>query len=430
MPLEYYSPPYRRLARWPLALAALTALAGLAVLAYNHPSVYYRVQVLRGEVRSRLRPPPEMLPTAAAPLAAPTIVLPTIAPTPTQSASPEPSPTSGEASALSTPEPTATPLGLITDLPDAVKLAGFQHEYQKWNNCGPATLSVTLSYWGWQGTQADTAAYLKPSQDDRNVPPREMYEYIRQIGYDAYIRVGGDIETIKRLLVNGFPVMAEKGFWVDEKHGWMGHYVLVSGYDDNAGVLITQDTYRGPNVSVKYADFVKDWRAFNYVYLVVYPPERDSEVRALLGAQSDDYQNWRHALDVAYADVAATAAMDHAFAWFNVGTNLDVLGDAAGAAAAYDQARQAGLPWRMLWYQTGMYRTYFNVGRYQEVIDLATNTLANAGTSLEESLYWRGQARVMLGDVDGAVADYREALKFNPNFTAAAVELSRLGVSP
>ena len=41
------------------------------------------------------------------------------------------------------------------------------------------------------------------------------------------------------------------------------------------------------------------------------------------------------------------------------------------AAQAYDQAREIGLPPRMLWYQHRPYIAYDKVGRYQDVLDLA-----------------------------------------------------------
>ena len=91
-------------------------------------------------------------------------------------------------------------------------LTGFHHEYQLYNNCGPTTLAIDLSYWGWTGGQKTAAAILKPNQDDKNVSPRELYEYALTQGYDAYIRVNGDVDTLKRFLAAGYPVVVEKGF--------------------------------------------------------------------------------------------------------------------------------------------------------------------------------------------------------------------------
>ncbi|HJL70317.1 MAG TPA: hypothetical protein QGI30_05550, partial [Anaerolineales bacterium] len=93
---------------------------------------------------------------------------------------------------------------------------------------------------------------------------------------------------------------------------------------------------------------------------------------------------------------------------------------------AFDRAREIGLPWRMLFYQFGPYIAYFNVGRYQDVIDLATATL-QARPALEESYVWRGWALHMLGDTAGARSDFRAALGVNPNFVDALTALNVVG---
>lgn len=82
----------------------------------------------------------------------------------------------------------------------------------------------------------------------------------------------------------------------------------------------------------------------------------------------------------------------------------------------------------MMFYQFGPYRAYFNVGRYQDVVDVATAAL-DRRPDLEENFFWRGWARYMLGDQSGAVEDFRSALEVNPNFTDAASALESLGVA-
>jgi hypothetical protein len=58
---------------------------------------------------------------------------------------------------------TITPTLPPTPIPGQVTLSGIPHEYEKMNNCGPATLSMNLAYWGWQGDQLVTRAYLRPN---------------------------------------------------------------------------------------------------------------------------------------------------------------------------------------------------------------------------------------------------------------------------
>jgi len=145
---------------------------------------------------------------------------------------------------------------------------------------------------------------------------------------------------------------------------------------------------------------------------------------ALLGTDADEATHRQRALDTALAETERDP--QNAFAWFNLGSNLNYFDRYAEAAKAFDRARTIGLPWRMMFYQFGPYRAYFNVSRYQDVIDLADAAL-NARPDLEESFFWRGWARYRLGNVEDANADFRSALEVNPNFADAHAALDSLG---
>ncbi len=357
--------------------------------------------------------------TATPTLAAEASATPTAGPTTTPTASP-------------TPSPTPTPL------PAKVELTGFRWEAQGFNNCGPASLAVNLSYWGWQGTQKDTAAVLKPNRDDKNVSPIEIYNYLTSIGYNAYIRNNGDVEVVKRFIAAGYPVLIEKGLQCGPSEGsrcqgWFGHYSVFSGYDDATRQFTIQDTFRGADKKMGYDELMRLWRAFNYNYTIVFPntPEREAQVVQMLGSAADLNTNYVEALERARSDVQAMTGEDQAFSWFNVGTNLHYQQDYYGAAQAFDQAREIGLPYRMIWYQFGPYRAYYYTGRFQDVIDLATaaiNSTPNPG--LEEAYFWRGLAREALGQTAEAIADYRTALQRRPGYQLAQDALARLGATP
>lgn len=388
------------------------------------PGVRFRVQSLWTEVYDRVSPHSETVPTPAqsAHLETPAWATLTATLTPTVAAT---------AIYTATLTPTATPPP-PTALPVKFSLTHVRHEYQKFNNCGPASLSMVLNYWGWPGSQVDAAAYLKPNQDDKNVSPREMYEYLLTQNYDAYIRMDGDLETLKLFLAAGYPPLIERGFEVTDK-GWMGHYNFITGYDDARGVFIVQDSYLGPDHEIQYVELERLWRAFNFIYLIVFPAgvEHDAQVRALLGPAGDLTANYQAALQRAQREAYELTGQDAAFAWFNVGTSLAYLQDYAGAASAYDQARQQGLPYRMLWYQFQPYRAYYYMARYQDVMDLANFVIASTPLpSLEEPYYWRGQAEEMLGQRNQAVADYRQALGYNPHMQLAQAALRALGETP
>jgi hypothetical protein len=85
-----------------------------------------------------------------------------------------PEPTAVPPTATPSPIPTAT----AVPIPESARLEGIQHHFQDWNNCGPATLAMTLSYFQLYVTQSDTAAVLKPNPEDRNVSPDEMAAYV------------------------------------------------------------------------------------------------------------------------------------------------------------------------------------------------------------------------------------------------------------
>jgi tetratricopeptide (TPR) repeat protein len=429
-----------------LFAVAIPAACLLAAFVYYLPPVHSRLAWRMDEVRTRLKyalnPPEEavFVPQQAPPGIRTQVYTPTVAPTlaPTQTPTP--------LGPTETPAPSATPTTSPTPLPESVSLPGVKYEdqHQRWNYCGPANLSMALTFWGWQGNRDVVGASVKPSDKDKNVMPYEMENFVEtEAGLGALSRSGGDIDTLKRLLAAGFPVVAEKGYQERDytgKLGWLGHYQFVTGYDDARQSLTVQDTYvpGGNNFQISYEDFLAGWRSFNYLFLVVYPPEREAEVLALLGPYADPAWADSHALEIAEAETQSLAGLDQFFAWFNLGTSQVNLQLYADAGFSYDQAfnlyatlpDDASRPYRILWYQTGPYWAYFYSGRYDDVINLANTTLTDTISEpvLEESFYWRALAREAKGDLDGAVADLRESVRLNPNFAPGWEQLSRLGV--
>jgi hypothetical protein len=415
----------------------------VAGLVYNLPPVHdrlaWRIDNLRTQIKYGLNPPEEsVFVPQGHQLATPVVRV--VRPTPTAS----PGHTATLTGPTGTPEPSATPMITPTPLPGAVKLDGVKYEDQhgRFNYCGPSNLSMALTFWGWKGNRDVVGRAIKPENDDKNVMPYEMADFAEtQAGLASAVRVGGDLDLVKELVANGFPVILEKGTFLTDLAGefsWMGHYQLVTGYDQAKQILIVQDTYIGPDHEMSYQDILDGWRAFDYLYIVIYPPDRETEVKAILGSRWDETTSEQTAAQVASEEVYTLSGRDQFFAWFNRGTSLMMLQDYAGAAQAYDQAfsvypsiPEEERPWRMMWYQTGPYFAYFYSGRYYDVIDLATRTLANMSKpALEESFYWRGMAKAALGDTSGAIADYRASLKLHPDFEPSSYQLKLLGASP
>lgn len=361
-----------------------------------------------------------------------------------------------------TPGPTLRPTLTPTPLPASVSWTDFRYEDQKnrWNYCGPANLSMALNFIGWDGDRDDVARSIKPGvqdpkldfiqqgRSDVNVMPYEMVDFVNdETEFRALSRLGGDMDLAKRLVAAGFPFIAEKGYYERDYTGtvaWLGHYQFVTGYDDAKGALIVQDTWNdGPNFPIPYEEFSSSeaWLSFNNIFIVVYAPGREGELMRVLGPYADERWAAGRAREIAEEGIRELTGIEQYFAWFAKGTSHVALQEYADAATAYDQAfaiyNRLGQddmqrPYRMMWYQTGPYWAYFYTGRYQDVIDLANVTLIEtiSKPTLEESIYWRGQAKYMIGDTPGAIADYRETLRLHPNWSPAVQALQDLGVQP
>ena len=383
---------------------------------------YYLPQSLQ-ELRHNAHP--DTLPTSAVtptPTPTPPPSTPTLFPTST----PSPTPTLSPSTSTPLPTPTSTLQARFT-------LTGLRHEHQGWNNCGPTTLAMALSYWGRSEGQYDIAPILKPDPEDKNVSLWEMEQFVQDLGLEASVRVGGTIDRLKGLIRAGFPVVVET-WYVRDARDQLGHYRLLVGYDDAAGQFITYDSLHGPDVTISYPELDELWRVFNRIYLVAYAPDQRDVLADVLGADIDNATMYERTLAVARVEAANPPAACVAYAdcddwvtfsWFNAGSSLTSLGRHAEAVAAYDRARQLGLHYRMLWYQFGPYESYYAVGRYDDVIALANTTLATTG-NLEESYYWRGLARLAQGDIDGARSDFETAVHYHENWSPAVTALAEM----
>ncbi len=424
------------------SLLGIPLLCLACILLYFLPPIQsrlaWRVDSLRVRLQRALNPPAEAVFVPQEMVDA--IVQATLqALTPSAVADPTYTPTRPAATASPTISSTATPVP--TPLPPTVSLNSVRHEYQNFNNCGPATLSMALSFWGWQGDQNVAREYLRPNyrEDDKNVNPFEMVDFVKsQTDLEALFRVGGDLETLKRFVAAGYPVLIEKGL-DPEDDDWLGHYQLITGYDDEHQQVIVYDSFQGPDhdYPVPYSVVEEFWPHFNNVYIVIYRQDDEDQVMGLLGPDADPLTNYQNAAQAALEKTGVLTGRDLFFAWFNRGSDLVALGEYPGAAEAFDAAFEvySGLPvaerpWRAMWYRTEPYAAYYHTGRYQDVINLAHITLSSVDKPvLEESYFWRGMARLAWGDREGAIADLQRAARLNPRSTDAIAQRQALGIA-
>ena len=416
---------------WPyLVIIVVLALVGMAAM--QMPAVEQRARNLYSRIYYRLNPPTqnEFGPSQQGTISADVFAtLTAMAPTATvQQEETNDQPTQQTSVATEMLEPTSTPI----PVPASFALEGMGLEYQTMNNCGPANLSMNLTYWGWTTNQHITEEALKTHKDDRNVMLQEMLDFTQtDTNLKGQVRYGGDIEVVKRLLSGGFPVLLERGH-TDEEDGWMGHYSIITAYDDNTQTVQIPDTLLGM-MNLTYTELEHDWWHFDGIYLVVYPSEREQEVLSLLGEDADSSKNLQNTLAKVEARIQQVSGQDLFFALYSKGSVLVEMGDYLGAAQAYDQAFTVynqldfGLrPWRITWYQVGPYLAYYYSGRYQDVFNLADQTITNTSfPSLPETWYWGGQAALMLTDKDTAADYFRKALEFYPGWDLATQGLAQ-----
>jgi hypothetical protein len=366
---------------------------------------------------------------SAAPVAPSATPQPTLEATATPTQPPTATPEATQAALVPTPQPAAVVTMGIPPPPVTARLFGFTYIKQTWNNCGPANITMALSYYGWKETMDFAADFLKPDEEDKNVNPWELAAFVNeQTGVRALNRIGGDMQTLKRLIAGGYPVIIETGFmW--EGSDWIGHYQTVVGYDDTQQSFYIYDSYLGTgdnNVGMpkSYTEFDDFWENFNRAFITLYKSEEEAAVMQILGALAEPTGAATVAAEAAQAE--ARANPKNGFAWFNLGSSLTRLGRYDEAAAAFDRARQVNVPWRITLYQFGPFESYFQIGRYSDVLALVDVNLNNGGAYVEESYYWKGKVLAAQGDNAGAAAAFRQALVHNPRFADAQTALQQL----
>lgn len=314
-------------------------------------------------------------------------------------------------------------------IPASVTLEGFTWIHQGTNRCSAAALSIQLSY--YLPVTADT--YFELAREDLNtwgadasVRIEEMAATSIERGLGAVVRRGGTIDILKQLIAAGFPVLVENSYFEgdDFYRHWLSHNRVLVGYDDAQGVFFFQDPLLGyPDgglVSYDYANFDERWRPFNRDYLVLYRPEEEAVIQAILGEDWDEAANAQNTLEIAEAEIAS--GRTDGFAYHNQGWALLELERYEEAAVAFDNAISAGLPFRFFWYEFSIFEAYLAVGRNEDVVTLANVQITNATDtiSVEEWYYYAARAYENTGNTERALINYEVALARNANFTEAA----------
>ena len=311
---------------------------------------------------------------------------------------------------------------------------GMRWESQGWNNCGPATITMAMSYYGWTRDRTYARERIRPNNEDRNASPHELVRFVNEENtpMQALWRYGGDLDMLRRLISAGFPVVIERSHKF-AGYEWLGHYQAMIGYDDNTRQFTIMDSFLGQStggdaIVETYDEVDAGWREFNYIFIVVYQPEDETLVRQLIGAERATIEaSAEHAFNIAQRQ--ARADRNDAFAFFNIGTSLTAMGMYEEAARAFDQATALQqLPWRLYWYQFGIFEAYYEVGRYDDVMQLVNTNLSSSagGRYVEETYFWQGKVLSAQGDTTGARQAFNTALNYNRFYVEARDALNEL----
>ncbi len=344
---------------------------------------------------------------------------------PASSSAPASARSSAAASASAKPAASAqvaasVPGVAVAPTPARVLLQPIQHEYETWNNCAPVTSEMVLSYYGILKRQTEIAPVLRPHPKNFSVRIDQIAGYLDQFGLESRPLIGGSLAQLKALVSNNIPVVVEDQLSLQEDYG---HFRVVRGFDDAAGVVIFGDSYYGPTNRLTYGLYQELWKRHNFVFMPVYKPAQRPLAQAILGADFSPAQNAEHALNDARQAVAAHP--DDGFAWLNFGSDLYRAGQLQEARTAWERTQQLQLTGRTLWYTIWPAAVYNQLGDFQRAMQVVAIPLATDPTNAE-ALLEQGNAYRGLGNKDRARADYALAIEVDPSLLPARQALDRL----
>lgn len=214
------------------------------------------------------------------------------------------------------------------DATTAARVGDMKHVWQSLNNCGPAAVVMALSTFGVDASQEDARLALRGPDVRRGMGPQGVDAWVRaSFGLRAMWRNDGTTDLVRRLVANGFAPMVTQ--WLqDPSISRVAHWRTVRGYDDARGVFYVNDSMLGNDVALGYDRFARDWQSFSYRYLVIYRPEQEPLLHAVVGADWNELVARRSLYERARAEATL---QDTSFAWL-------AYGEAAYANGAFDEA--------------------------------------------------------------------------------------------
>ncbi len=225
------------------------------------------------------------------------------------------------------------------EAPAAAAFNDMKHVWQSLNNCGPAAVVMALSALGVDVNQETARLALRGTNVNRGMGPQGVGPWVKE-NWDlrSTWRNNGTNALMKRLIANGFVPMVTQ--WMqDPSISRVAHWRTVRGYDDARGVFYVNDSMLGNMVPLAYDWFGRNWQSFAYRYMVIYRPEEEPLLKAVIGADWSD----AHVRQAMYERAKVEAAAQNTnFAWLAYGEAAYANGIFDEAVAAFERGFNSG----------------------------------------------------------------------------------------
>lgn len=322
------------------------------------------------------------------------------------------------------PSPTPTPIPLI--IPTNYEIPIRTHVFQHFNNCGPASLSMALSYFDVYVSQEELGRQLRPYQvangdnDDKSVTLTELKIKAEELGFAAFHRPNGNIDILTKFISQDIPVITRTLTHLSED---IGHYRVVRGYSKTS--IIQDDSLQGKGLFYTYEEFLALWKEFNFEYLVIVPKGKIAIAKQILGSELDEKVSWQTA--ATNSEKALLENPDDIYARFNLSVALYNSGNYKRSVQEFEKV-EAKLPFRTLWYQVEPILAYYELGEYDKVFQITDKILQNQNLAFSELYIIRGDIYSTQGNLDLAKKEYEKAVFYNTSLKQAQIKLNEIEV--
>lgn len=326
-----------------------------------------------------------------------------------------------QSSPVPTSQPTQAlqPTPALLPLPPSKILSNDYHIFQTFNNCGPAALSMALSYYNIQVSQQTLRDMLRPynnpqgDNDDKSVTLDELANKGTEYGFIAYHRPNGTPELVKQFINHDIPVITETLLKTDDD---IGHYRVIKGYDDTTQEFIQDDSLQGKNLRYTYSAFDQLWKTYSYGYLVLIPADKAEIAEAIIGDDVLYHTAWVKAVERSKLELERNP--NDAAIGFNLAVGLYNIGEYQAAVEQFERVEQR-IPRRTLWYQIEPILGYYHLGNDQRVMQLIDQVLNDQNKAFSELYVIRGNVYKRQGNLVAARSEYEKAILYNRHLKSA-----------